>query len=460
MLCDVCAITVAFLLSFWVRGYLLAGYLGGIYPFGWYLWIYLAVVLSFPFVFVLLKQYDVDGVVQQEASLIGKAGRLFQGVILEFLLLSALAFTFKLHYVSRLLAVLFIILSFFLLFLARAFIWPILFSRVQEKALGVLVVGTGESALALAAILAKRPRIGIRLVGFLSESPTKLQQLAGHPVLGSLDEAEYVFSNHVIDEVMIAIPEKSLSELETFLLLCEELGITARLACDFLPRGSARLYLEELENTPLLTFATTPNNPSLLVIKRIADVVLSLFLLVLTSPLFLIVPLLIKLTSKGPVLHRQVRCGLNGRKFDFSKFRSMVEGAEELRKEIEHLNEAKEPVFKISSDPRVTGLGKILRRTSIDELPQLINVLKGEMSLVGPRPPLPQEVERYQPWQRRRLSMKPGLTCLWQVSGRSELGFDEWVALDLHYIDHWSPWLDFQILFRTVPAVLLGKGAR
>jgi exopolysaccharide biosynthesis polyprenyl glycosylphosphotransferase len=193
--------------------------------------------------------------------------------------------------------------------------------------------------------------------------------------------------------------------------------------------------------------------------KRIGDVVFGTALLILSLPVFILAALAIKLTSKGPILYRQVRCGLDGKPFTFLKFRSMIEGADEKRKDIAHLNEAEEPIFKISSDPRVTPVGRFLRRTSIDELPQLLNVLRGEMSLVGPRPPLPHEVERYNGWQRRRLSMKPGLTCLWQVSGRSTLSFEKWVELDLRYIDHWSPWLDLKIMLRTVPAVASLKGA-
>ena len=172
-----------------------------------------------------------------------------------------------------------------------------------------------------------------------------------------------------------------------------------------------------------------------------------------------IIALAIRLSSRGPVLYRQVRCGLQGRRFELLKFRTMVEGADRMQPELAHLNVMDGPVFKAPGDPRVTRVGRWLRRWSLDELPQLVNVLKGDMSLVGPRPPLPEEVERYEPWQRRRLAMKPGLTCLWQVSGRSELDFGTWMAMDLAYIDHWSLWLDFKILLRTVPAVLGGRGA-
>jgi lipopolysaccharide/colanic/teichoic acid biosynthesis glycosyltransferase len=182
-------------------------------------------------------------------------------------------------------------------------------------------------------------------------------------------------------------------------------------------------------------------------------------LLVLLAPLFLLVAVLVKLTSPGPVIYSQVRCGLNGRRFRLYKFRSMFKNAEQRRAEVAHLNELDGPVFKSSRDPRVTLLGRILRRLSIDEWPQIYNILKGEMSFVGPRPPLPEEVEQYERWQRRRLRMKPGLTCLWALEGRNQLDFRRWMRLDLDYIEQWSLLLDFKILFRTIPRVLSGKGA-
>ena len=194
--------------------------------------------------------------------------------------------------------------------------------------------------------------------------------------------------------------------------------------------------------------------------RRIMDIALAALLSVVTLPFTILAALLIKLTSPGPVLFKQERCGLNGRLFVMYKLRSMIDSAEQLRFELEALNEMDGPVFKSSRDPRVTGIGKIIRRFSIDEFPQLYNVLKGDMSLVGPRPPLPQEVARYERWQRRRLSMKPGITCLWQISGRNEVSFEDWMKLDLTYIDNWSLLLDLKILLKTVPVVLLGKGAK
>jgi exopolysaccharide biosynthesis polyprenyl glycosylphosphotransferase len=221
------------------------------------------------------------------------------------------------------------------------------------------------------------------------------------------------------------------------------------------------MELHEFDGFPLLSFSTTPTNEALMFVRRILDVILASFILVICGPLLMLpAAILIKLTSGGPVLFRQKRCGLNGRQFVMYKFRSMVNNAEQLRVELEGLNEMDGPVFKSSRDPRITTVGKVIRRFSIDELPQIFNVLKGDMSLVGPRPPLPAEVARYERWQRRRLSMKPGMTCLWQISGRNEVSFDDWMKLDLTYIDNWSLLLDLKILLKTVPVVLLGRGAK
>jgi exopolysaccharide biosynthesis polyprenyl glycosylphosphotransferase len=241
--------------------------------------------------------------------------------------------------------------------------------------------------------------------------------------------------------------------------MCEELGIRTRVAMNFFQNRVARIEIEELEGVPLLTFTTTPSDETQLALKRLLDVAVSVLTLTLAAPVILIAALAIKLSSPGSVLFKQQRVGLNGRIFMLYKFRTMIEDAHERRGEIAHLNEMSGPVFKAKSDPRITPIGRILRKFSLDELPQLWNVLKGDMSLVGPRPPIPEEVASYHRWHRRRLSMKPGLTCLWQISGRNNIDFDAWMQLDLQYIDNWSPSLDLKILLRTIPAVLTGRGA-
>lgn len=209
----------------------------------------------------------------------------------------------------------------------------------------------------------------------------------------------------------------------------------------------------------MLTVSTMSSNEFLLFVRRVFDITLSLLLLVPFSAVIVVAATAIRLTTPGPALLRQVRCGLHGRPFTMYKLRSMTDDAEQRRVELEAINEMDGPVFKSSRDPRITNIGRILRRFSIDEFPQLFNVIKGQMSFVGPRPPLPAEVQRYKRWQRRRLSMKPGITCLWQISGRNQIGFDEWMRLDLKYIDNWSLLLDLKILLKTIPVVLFGKGA-
>jgi exopolysaccharide biosynthesis polyprenyl glycosylphosphotransferase len=308
----------------------------------------------------------------------------------------------------------------------------------------VAVVGSGTAAYGFAQTIENHRIWGLKLAGVFGR----------HEVRALLEGGG-------VDELILVAERESLEEFTDIFLLCEELGVTARVVLNFFPHSIARIELEEFDGFPLLSFSTTPTNEALMFVRRILDLVLAGFMLLVVGPLLMLpTAILIKLTSRGPVLFRQKRCGLNGRQFVMHKFRSMVDKAEQLRIEMESLNEMDGPVFKSSRDPRITAIGKIIRRFSIDELPQLFNVLRGDMSLVGPRPPIPEEVARYELWQRRRLSMKPGMTCLWQISGRNEVSFDDWMKLDLVYIDNWSLLLDLKILLKTVPVVLLGRGAK
>jgi exopolysaccharide biosynthesis polyprenyl glycosylphosphotransferase len=240
--------------------------------------------------------------------------------------------------------------------------------------------------------------------------------------------------------------------------LCDEEGVRTRIAVDFFPHVNSDVYLERLAFTPLLTFSAAPHDEIRLLAKRAIDIVVAAAALAVLAPLMACVWALIRLTSPGPAIFRQERCGLNGRRFTFYKFRSMVVNAEQLRQTVEHMSR-RTTAIKIADDPRFTPIGKYLRKFSIDEWPQLWNVLKGDMSLVGPRPAVPQEVELYQRWQRRRLRMRPGLTCLWAVKGRDEVDFETWMKMDMQYIDNWSLGLDWKILLLTIPRVLTGKGA-
>jgi exopolysaccharide biosynthesis polyprenyl glycosylphosphotransferase len=261
--------------------------------------------------------------------------------------------------------------------------------------------------------------------------------------------------------VFITLPRDKYSHLiDTIVNLCEEQGIIVRLRTDMFKLKIARWNVDELDGMRIVTISSGPPDGWQLVAKRLLDMCASAALLLVLAPIFAIVALLIKLESTGPVFFRQERVGLNKRRFRVFKFRTMVDGAENQQQTLESFNEASGPVFKIKADPRITSFGKFLRRYSIDELPQLYNVLKGEMSLVGPRPLPVRDVERIDArWHRRRFSVKPGVTCLWQVNGRSDVGFSDWVRMDLEYIDQWSLGLDMKILIKTVPTVLKGSGA-
>src|SRR5215471_5698034 len=378
-------------------------------------------------------------------------------------LLALAIYGLRLEFVSRFFLVVFGIVNFS--FLATEKIALRLTSRyVRAHSYNfrtVLLVGTGRKALQLADLLEGRPYWGFKVLGYLQDdNGSEILHDGRWPCLGKITELETVLIREVVDELVFVIEKGRLQEYEQALLVAERHGVRAHVSLDIFPHVLARPILEELEGIPLLSFTTTPSNPTQLVVKRAIDLVASLLLFVVTLPVQLLAALAIKLSSVGPVYFRQTRCGLNGRHFTLLKFRTMRNGAEGQLEAISHLNEMTGPVFKASKDPRLTPVGRFLRRLSIDELPQLWNVIRGDMSLVGPRPPLPEEVARYEPWQHRRLSMAPGITCLWQVSGRNQVDFDHWMALDLRYFDTWSPMLDLKILLKTVPALLSGRGAR
>ncbi len=330
-------------------------------------------------------------------------------------------------------------------------------SRVRRN---ILIVGTSRKAHEMGELISRYSDWGLRILGYVEVDPTR-NGVMTQDVMGSIADMPTIIEENVVDEIIFVGSEpRDLEGLDDVLAICKEQGIKTRVAADFFPVKVSRVSMEFLENVPIITFSATPDHAFALLVKRLVDIVGSALALVVSSPLMLILAMLVKLTSRGPAIYRQVRCGLYGRRFVLYKFRSMWEGAEDVLWEIKHLNEMDGPVFKMRHDPRVTPLGRFLRKSSLDEWPQFWNVLKGDMSLVGPRAPLPEEVKEYSRWQRRRLSVKPGITCLWQVSGRNEIDFQEWMKLDLFYIDNWSLLLDLKILLRTFPVVLLGRGSR
>ena len=321
----------------------------------------------------------------------------------------------------------------------------------------IWIAGSSPAAARIAHHLEESRRYGLCLEGFLGTATLPPGLTGNYRTLG-WDRLPVLLSSEVVDEIIFAVDTAELSRLEDILLLCDEEGVRTRVAIDIFPHARTLVDLEQLEGEPLLTFSAAPHDRLALLVKRLVDLLLSATVLLVLSPLLAAIAIAIRVSSPGPAIFSQRRCGLNGRVFTIFKFRTMSDGAESRRAELEHLN-VKRLNFKIPNDPRLTPLGRWLRKFSLDEVPQLWNVLRGEMSLVGPRPAIPEEVQQYQRWQRRRLRMRPGLTCLWVLEGRDSLDVDEVMRLDLAYIDRWSLPLDWSIMIRTVPVVLTGKGA-
>src|SRR6266571_1847054 len=326
----------------------------------------------------------------------------------------------------------------------------------------LVIVGAGERAQRFAAHMKRRQDLGYKVIGFVDSDPAySTTSLEGAPYMGTIEDLPRLIAHEVIDEVTVALPIKShYTQIETAVSLLEEQGITTHVLSDLFPQKLARSQAVDFDGAPIVTLGSAPPFSWRTEAKRIIDLTVSTTLLIICAPLFALVAIAIKFDSHGPVFFIQERVGFSKRRFRMIKFRTMSVDAESRMKDIEHLNEKSGPIFKIKKDPRITRVGKWLRKTSIDELPQLINVLVGDMSVVGPRPLSVRDAVRMEEaWQKRRFSVKPGLTCLWQVSGRSNLSFEQWMQLDLEYIDHWSLKLDASILLRTIPAIVLARGA-
>jgi exopolysaccharide biosynthesis polyprenyl glycosylphosphotransferase len=342
------------------------------------------------------------------------------------------------------------------------------FANKEKPVENVLIVGVGPIARLTAQDLRQRRRQVI--TGHLQFAPETVKDVellkrsygASSPVeiFGNASDVETVLRKHPVDEVYIAgNVRKHGDEMQEAIRVCEKFGVPFALPAYAFRLERAQAIDGSAVSDGYLHYQTVRPQPFQLSMKRLFDIVTSGIALWLLLPLLLVVIALIKLTSRGPVFFRQKRVGLHGREFAMLKFRSMVVNAEALKESLAKVNEQTGPVFKMRNDPRVTSIGRFIRKYSIDELPQLVNVLRGDMSIVGPRPPVAKEVAQYDAWQRRRLSVRPGLTCIWQVSGRNQISFEDWMYLDMQYIDHWSLLRDFNLIFRTVPIVITGRGA-
>jgi exopolysaccharide biosynthesis polyprenyl glycosylphosphotransferase len=458
---DAILINIAFAIAYWVR-----------YDLQWLRAVDPAYEVPFtvfiPFALILtgllILIYRQGGLYQlrQGASWFDELYAIVNGTTTGIVIMVVLVFISRPAFYSRLIffyagALIVVLLSF------SRLVKNIWVRHLLRRGIGVaraIIVGAGEVGRTVMRTIVAHPDLGYEIVGFVDDDPAKgTTDIGRFKGLGSLDNLAVLVHNEAIDEVIITLPWQYHRKIMAIMAQCERENVQARIVPDLFQMTISRMAIAEVAGIPLIGVKQVRASTFNLILKRVVDVVFSLSVLVFAAPLMGLIALAIKLASPGPILFRQDRVGKGGKPFTLYKFRSMNIGAEEQKELLRDLNEADGPIFKIKEDPRVTRLGRWLRRLSLDELPQFYNVLRGDMSIIGPRPPLPEEVTGYQPWHMRRLEIAPGITGLWQVSGRSELPFDEMALLDIHYIEQWSPALDLKILLRTIPTVLFGDGA-
>lgn len=418
--------------------------------------------LSFTLLIPLWLLLDGDYRAWRGRSWVDHVYYIFNVVAKVLVLILALAFILRPLVYSRLLLVEAGVAITVTLSLGRAIAMLILHrQRLQGKGLKrVVIVGAGEVGRRVMRTIVARSDLGYKIMGYVDDNPLKGEGEIGRiKGLGAINTLGTDLESMPVDEVLITLPWSQHRRILNVLRECETQGITARIVPDFFQMSLSRVEASDLGGVPLISVHKIAFGAGALFAKRALDVLGALVGFTLGAPIFALIACAIKCDSKGPIFFGQERVGKHGEHFRIYKFRSMRAGAETELGQLDELNEADGPLFKMHDDPRITRVGALLRRTSLDELPQLFNVLKGEMSLVGPRPPTPEEVTAYQQWHTKRLAVPPGMTGLWQVSGRSDLSFDEMVLLDLYYIENWSPWSDINILLRTVPKVILGEGA-
>jgi len=425
------------------------------------LFIFFGLLLVWHVLFSTLGLYDSH----RMSSRLSEAADLLMGTTLGTLVLWGTASLFQIRMASPRFVLVFFLFSTVMLVCSRfALRFMLRQTRIRGRNLrNVLIVGTSKRALEFADKIQGNPELGYQVIGFADEHWEGIRKFEeeGHSLACDLESLPQFLRTNVVDEVVIALPIRSFhDDASRVAALCEQQGIILRVLSNIFDLKMARSRAEDMEGDAIITHYTGVIAGWPVVMKRVLDFCLALVALIVVSPVMLLAAILIKVTSPGPVFFTQKRIGQNKRKFMIYKFRSMAVDAEDRIKQIQHLNEVSGPVFKIKQDPRITPVGKFLRKTSIDELPQLFNVLTGDMSLVGPRPLPIRDYEGFsQDWHRRRFSVRPGITCLWQVAGRSSIPFEKWMELDMQYIDKWSLWLDVKILARTIPAVLKGFGA-
>ncbi len=416
------------------------------------------------FTILMLLNFRMDRVYQQwpGRQWLDQIHRIMNATAKSTVIMLAVTFVLQPLQYSRLLLIEAGIIAVLLLATSRA-IQNAVVGHLHARGLGAqrtIIVGAGEVGRTVMRTVVARPELGYRIVGFVDDNPDKGNSKIGRfDGLGPVENLPRLIEEQAIDEVIITLPWTYHRKIMRIVRTCERRKISVHIVPDLFQLSLSRVGMDDLDGIPLVGVREVGFGESVRTMKRAIDVVGAALALTLGAPFLGLIAAAIRLDSPGPIIFRQTRVGLNGRRFEMWKFRSMVEGAEEELDALRDLNEVDGPIFKMKDDPRVTRVGRILRRTSLDELPNLWNVLRGDMSLVGPRPPIPSEVNEYLEWHKKRLEVRPGVTGLWQVSGRSLLSFDEQCLLDIYYIENWSLWLDLKILIRTVPRVVFARGA-
>ncbi len=459
---DALAINAAVFIAWYVRYQLQADLpLGeGFYYFPYPAYIPLALVLTVLTIAIL--RFEGMYAVARGRSYLDELYTILNSTTTAILLIMAFTFVIRPLVYSRALYVYAATLIALLLALARA-LQRMAYVYLRKRGVGVdrvLIVGAGELGRALMRNIVAQPDLAYQIVGFVDDDPERGSADIGRfKALGGTTRLPSLLRELLVDEVIVTLPWTAREKIIAIIQLCQRYDVTAKVVPDLFQFSLSRVALDDVGGVPLIAVREAKMSLVDSAIKRAFDLVIGSILLVIAAPIMAIISILIRFDSSGPIIFSQTRIGRGGRAFVVHKFRSMRVGAEEELPQLNGLNEASGPLFKIRNDPRRTRLGRFIRRPSLDELPQLFTVLRGEMSLVGPRAPLPSEVEQYQEWHKRRLEVAQGLTGLSQVSGRSNLTFDETVMLDIYYIENWSPWLDLWILLKTVPTVLLARGA-
>ncbi|MBC7264534.1 MAG: undecaprenyl-phosphate glucose phosphotransferase [Chloroflexi bacterium] len=459
---DAILINVAYFISYWIR-YELEWFLPveEIYQLPFQMFVPSAVVYTF----ILLLVYWGEGVYKAKRgqSWLDEGYLVLRGTVVGTAIMIVLSVWYYTTLYSRLLFYVYAPVAIIVLLTLSRWVESRIKARLRKRGIGVervLIVGAGETGRMIIRNLAAQPELGYELVGFVDDNPERGEvDLGRFKALGNTEKIPNIVSQYNVDEVIITLPWMYHRKILSIMAQCERQRVRVKIVPDLFQMSLSQVGIDDLNGIPLIGVRETIIEGPNLALKRAIDVIVSALALLILSPFMLLIALLIRLESPGSPIFKQVRLGKDGKAFTVYKFRSMRLGAEEEQQQLIEFNEATGPLFKIRQDPRRTRLGRLLRRLSIDEFPQFYNVLRGEMSLVGPRPPLPQEVEHYQEWQKRRLSVRPGLTGLWQVSGRSDLTFEEMVLLDLYYIENWSLALDLKIILKTIPTLIGGTGA-